>query len=267
MSEAGYWDRQYNPRLSVPEAADYFASWSRRATEARAARPPVELSYGEHEREKLDLFRVSGAHGTLVFIHGGYWRAFGKQDLSWIAPPFVDAGITVAVLGYPLRPEVSLARIGQSIFRAMDYLASSVLTREEQQRVVLAGHSAGGHLSACYQSNPKARRADAIVCISGLFDLMPLKQTEMLASLSFEVPELHAASPLFAPAPESGQVMLAVGEGEPVEFHWQSARLASAWSSCQPEVLAVPERNHFSVVEAFAEPAQPLFQRTLGYLR
>jgi arylformamidase len=202
-----------------------------------------------------------------MFIHGGYWRAFGKQDLSWIALPFIDAGISVAVLGYPLCPEVSLARISESVFRAVDYLTGTVLTREEQERVVLVGHSAGGHLSACYQSNPNARRADAIVCISGLFDLLPLKQMDMLASLNFEVPELHAASPLFAPAPASGQVLLAIGGEEPPEFHWQSMRLASAWSSCQPELMAVPQRNHFSVLEAFAEPEQLLFQRTLRYFR
>lgn len=266
MADAGYWDRQYNPRLSVADAAAYFTNWSRRAAEARAQLSPVELIYGEHSRERLDLFRVPNAQGTLVFIHGGYWRAFGKEDLSWIAPPFVAAGITVAVLGYPLCPDVSLGRISVAIDLAMKHLLRSTLSEPERRCMVVAGHSAGAHLAARYQSSRESvRPAEALVCVSGLFDLSPLEHVEMLSSLNLQPSELHAASPLFAPPPGSGRVLLAVGAEESEEFHWQSGRLASAWQARQPRMLTVPGRHHFSVIEALAEPGQPLFERTLRY--
>lgn len=271
MATDGYWDQQYNPRLSVPGAAECFANWTQRASEARASTPPIELTYGEHPREQLDLFRAANAEGTLVFIHGGYWRAFSKQEFSWIAPAFLAAGVTVAVLSYPLCPEVSLARISIAVDAAMNYLTQSVLDASERRRIILSGHSAGAHLAARYQSSSdrgqRTPRADAIVCISGLFDLLPLKHTSMLSSLNFEGAELHAASPLFAPPPASGEVLLAVGAEEPLEFAWQSARLASAWSDRRPQLMTVPGRNHFSVVEALAEPAHPLFQETLRCFR
>lgn len=268
MTAEGYWDRQYNPRLSVAAAAEYFANWNRRASEARASTQPIELTYGEHPREKLDLFRAPNAKGTLVFIHGGYWRAFSKHEFSWLAPPFLAAGVTVAVLSYPLCPEVALSRISIAIDAAMNYLTQSVLNAAERRRLVLSGHSVGAHLAARYQSSRRpGQPAHAIVCISGLFDLLPLKHTHMLASLDFQESELHAASPLFAPPPATGDVLLAVGAEEPPEFAWQSARLASAWSDRQPQLMTVAGRNHFSVVEALAEPGHALFNETLGYFR
>jgi arylformamidase len=265
--DGAHWDQQYNPRLSVANAADYFAAWKQRASEARDRMPAVEFAYGKHARERLDLFRVPAAMGTLVFIHGGYWRAFSKEDLSWIALPFVAAGITVAVLSYPLCPEVRLARISAAIAGAMNYLTRSVLRPNELRRIILAGHSAGAHLAARYQSSSdrtrRARRADAIVCVSGLFDLAPLQHTQMLAGLNFRTTELHAASPLYAPPPPSGEVVLAVGEAEPVEFSWQSERLANAWSARRPPLLRIAGRHHFSVLEALAEPDHALFQYTM----
>lgn len=267
-AEGSYWDQQYNPRLSVADAAEYFANWNQRAIEVRASTPPIELTYGEHPREKLDLFRAPQANGTLVFIHGGYWRAFSKQEFSWLAPAFLAAGVTVAVLSYPLCPEVALSRISVAVDTAMNYLTQSVLNAAERRRIVVSGHSAGAHLAARYQSSSDRRQpADAVVCISGLFDLLPLKHTHMLASLDFKELDLHAASPLFAPPPAAGDVLLAVGAEEPQEFAWQSARLASAWSERRPQLMTVAGRNHFSVVEALAEPSHELCKATLGYFR
>lgn len=262
-----YWERQYNPRVSVANANDYFMSWQERARETRARISSVELSYGDHERERLDLFRPSGSRGTLVFLHGGYWRAFGKEDVSWIAQPFCSEGISVAVLSYPLLPHVRLPRISSAVASAMRCLDRSALTSQERQRIVLAGHSAGGHLAAYYQSlcdeEQGVRPADAIVCISGLFDLLPLQHTQMLASFGLGVMELYAASPLFAPPPASGDVVLAFGADEPTEFRLQSERLAQAWHVRSPQLVSLQGRNHFSALEALAEPSHDLCRRVL----
>ena len=51
------------------------------------------------------------ARGTLLFIHGGYWRALDKADHSFVAPLFVDAGLAVAVINYDLCPDVTIATI------------------------------------------------------------------------------------------------------------------------------------------------------------
>src|ERR1700754_5017990 len=110
MSARDYWESEYNPRTRVPDAQRFFDSWVERAAQARASLPCTrDLAYGSHPRERLDLFRPGSPRGTLVFLHGGYWRAFGREFHSWVAEAFVAAGISVAIPSYPLAPQASLA--------------------------------------------------------------------------------------------------------------------------------------------------------------
>jgi arylformamidase len=255
-----YWDQQYNPRLAVQDSQQYFDHWRARARQARATLTgSIDAPYGEHERERLDVFRAAAPRGTLVFLHGGYWRAFGKEDFSWIATSFVQAGITVVIPSYPLCPGAPLPAICQSVAKAMSYIASSALTAAERERVVLAGHSAGAHLAAHYLSRfatemDSTINLAAVVCISGVFDLLPLLHAQFLDNMGWDAAGLHEVSPLYRPVPDRGKVILAVGEAESRDFHRQSERLADAWAERCTGVLSIPDQNHFSVLDTLSEP-------------
>jgi arylformamidase len=252
-----YWEAEYNPRVRVPDAQRYFDAWSSRAAGARARLPGIlDVAYGVDLRERFDLFRADDARGTLVFVHGGYWRAFGKEAFSWVAEPFVRAGISVVIPSYPLSPAVRLKDIVRSLAAAVSHVQCAILTPEERRSTILVGHSAGAHLSACLlaaaqgdPAGPAGPAIDGIVCISGLFDLLPLLHTEMLSGMGWEPEELHAASPLFMPEPAGGTVILAVGGDETAEFHAQSARFARAWAQRVVGVWRPTGRDHFSVVD------------------
>jgi arylformamidase len=263
-----FWETEYNPRWRIPDSQRYFDSWIARAAQARGRLAgTLDIPYGTHPRERLDLFRAASPKGTLVFIHGGYWRAFGKEAQSWIAEAFVRAGVTVAIPSYPLAPAVSLEQIVGSMSRAVAHLRDSLLGEDERRRLVVAGHSAGAHLAACLLAARTAGGGpDAIVCISGIFDLLPLLHTQMLGDMGWQPGELHAVSPLFMPMPARGAVILAVGGEESEEFHAQSTRLARAWSARATAVLRPIDRNHYSVLEALVESDHELHQAVLGQL-
>lgn len=259
-----YWELEYNPRWRILDSQRHFDAWHAQAALARDRLGGLlDIPYGPHPRERLDLFRAASPSGTLIFIHGGYWRAFGKEAQSWIAEAFVREGITVAIPSYPLAPTVPLAAIVTSVTRACAHLRDSVLTGQEQRRVVVAGHSAGAHLAACLlASTPGA--ADAIVCISGIFDLLPLLHTQMLGGMGWTPAQLHAVSPLFMPAPAQGRVILAVGGEESEEFHSQSIRLARAWAPAVHRMLRPAGRHHYTIVEGLNEPDFELRQQLLA---
>jgi arylformamidase len=263
-----HWERQYNPRSGVENPQQYFSRWQSQSAEARATLGgELGIAYGEHPRERLDLFRASTPRGTLVFLHGGYWRAFGREDFSWVAPAFVRAGITVAIPSYPLAPEASLTGICAAATRALEFVPARLLNEAERARYVIVGHSAGAHLASHYYAHPGAagaRRADACLGISGIYDLAPLGHSEFLGGMGWEVAERHALSTLFATPPASGRFLLAVGAAESREFHRQSERLAEAWPQVCPAPLEVPGRDHFSVLEALCEPAHPLARLALA---
>jgi arylformamidase len=247
-----FWEAEYNPRFCVRDAQRYFDGWSSRATHTRAKLAgAMDLAYGTQPRERLDLFRADDARGTLVFLHGGYWRAFAKEDFSWVAEPFVRAGISVAIPSFPLCPAVRLKAIVQSASAAVTYLQRTILSPLELQKTVLLGHSAGAHIAACLMAarNRDGPAVDAIVCISGLFDLLPLLHTDMLSGMGWRPAELHAASPLYMVPPENGTVVLAVGGDETREFHEQSARFGRAWAERMAGTLCPAGRNHFSVID------------------
>jgi arylformamidase len=94
-------ESEYNARGRVPDHPAYFARWERDSDFVRATLPcTLDVPYGPEARHRMDLFPAAHARGTLVFIHGGYWRSLDKSLFSWLAAAWVAAGVSVVVPNY-----------------------------------------------------------------------------------------------------------------------------------------------------------------------
>ena len=268
-----WYEQQYNPRLSVDNVTEIIDSWRKRSIQLRSDLSPMtDFKYGSHPRENLDLFRAPNAKATLVFIHGGYWRMHSKLETSFIAEHFVARGISVALINYPLCPDVTLGDIRDSVLRAFAYLWTRVLNADERHSIVVSGHSAGGHLAALHAAEDWHRRglpADpikAVVALSGVFDVSPLLCTSINADLRLTrdtVAELN----LLASVPRTTcRMLLAVGDDEPEEFHAQAQHLAKAWGTLTSRCESIAGTNHFTIVDNFADPASHLHQEVVSLL-
>ncbi len=109
---------EYNNRARVPEHPQIFERWQRDAAAYRAElskdhRAELGLKYGDSPRQTIDLFKPRGSDtGKLaLFIHGGYWRSLEPSTFSHMARGMNERGITVAVSGYDLCPQVSIGDI------------------------------------------------------------------------------------------------------------------------------------------------------------
>ena len=110
---------EYNNRARVPEHPQIFERWQRDGAayrdEAKAqGRAELGLRYGPTPRQTIDLFSPQGgaANAPLaLFIHGGYWRSLEPATFSQLARGMNAHGIAVAVSGYDLVPQVSIADI------------------------------------------------------------------------------------------------------------------------------------------------------------
>jgi arylformamidase len=138
---------------------------------------------------------------------------------------------------------------------------------------VVSGHSAGGHLTAALFAAPRealafdAGRIAGGVPISGIFDFEPLPLFSGNAELrldrdSAKSLDLYDKTPTIA-AP----LVVAVGGRESDEFKRQSRLIADAWRPQVREHLVLPDLNHFSVVDAFAERSNPLYEGTLALFK
>ena len=258
-------DLQYNNRARIPEHAEIFERWDRASALARENSVcQLDLSYGKALSEKLDVFLPTSDNAPiLVFIHGGYWRALDKRDVSFVAPSFVQDGAMVVVPNYALCPAVSIETITLQMVRAVEWVYRNAATYgADRGRIVVAGHSAGGHLAAMMLSclwNQVAKDlppglVTSALAISGIFDLEPLRHTPFLKDdLKLTAASARALSPAFFPAP-GGSLSAVVGAEESEEFLRQNELIRQAW---RPRAVPVCEQilgtNHLNVLHNFAD--------------
>ena len=263
------YEAEYNNRARVPEHAGIFARWTREAEDYRAEamkerRAELGLSYGSTPRQTIDLFWPrpvsSAAKAPLaIFVHGGYWRSLEPGMFSQVARGLNSHGVAVAIAGYDLCPQVTIADIIEQIRHACLFL-----WLRTERRMMVYGHSAGGHLAgamlatqwhALYPKTP-ADLVGSAYSISGLFDLTPLTKTSMAGDLRLDGAAARSVSPLFWPAPSRGRGFDAVvGALESSEFLRQSRIVADSWgkAGAQTRYEAVAGMNHFTVIDALAD--------------
>jgi len=267
------YEAEYNNRARVPEHPQIFARWNSEAAAYRERMKTEEnaeigLAYGPGARQTVDLFfpDATGHTPLAMFIHGGYWRSLEASAFSHLAGGLNARGIAVAVAGYDLCPQVTIAQIIDEMRTACLFL-----WRRFGQRLMIYGHSAGGHLAACMvatdwkQLDPKAPvdLVPAGYSVSGLFDLKPLVHTAMNADFKLNEPAAAAISPLWWPVPRGRVFDAVVGGAESAEFLSQSRALADDWRQrgIETRYEAVPGANHFTVLDPLADPGSAMTAR------
>jgi arylformamidase len=258
---------EYNNRARVPEHPALIAGWARDAQAYRESGQDLfhTVSYGPGARNTIDMFPSGNQGGMVVFIHGGYWQALDGSFFSHLAAGLNAHGVSVAVPSYDLCPQVSIDEIIAQMRNAARELARF------GRRLVVSGHSAGGHLAAClmatdWRSIDAALPEDfvkAAYAISGLFDLGPLVNTSINNALRLDEAAARRASPSFWPAPSQGSLDAVVGEDESAEYHRQSRMIVHAWGNAGIEArfAEVPGANHFTAIAPLADPDSPMTMR------
>lgn len=114
------------------------------------------VAYGADPRQQFRLFtrERAGRAPLLVYIHGGGWSA-GTPDAGAGAQPehFTRRGYAWATAGYRFVPGVRVED------QAADVAAAIAAARKargvDPERILLVGHSSGGHLAALLATDPR----------------------------------------------------------------------------------------------------------------
>jgi len=267
------YETEYNNRARVPEHAEIIARWARDAAAYRERMKADEnaelgLAYGASPRQTVDLFfpDATGHTPLALFVHGGYWRALEASTFSHISAGLNARGIAVAVAGYDLCPSVTVGQIINQIRTACLFL-----WRRFGQRLMVYGHSAGGHLAGCMVAtdwkklDPKAPSdlVPAGYSISGLFDLSPLMHTAMNADLRLDETEVARVSPVGWPVASGRAFDAVVGGAESAEFLRQSRVVTDAWrqKGVETRYEEMPGANHFTVLDPLSDPNSAMTAR------
>jgi arylformamidase len=211
----------------------------------------------------------------LVYFHGGYWQRGDKSIYSFIAPPFVDAGINVVVVGYDLCPTVGITRISEEAREAVAYLwLNANELGINRDRITVMGHSAGGHITQMMMATIWTTFNDALpadlikagIPVSPLSYLEPVRLTEQLnAGIRMDAKEADAESPMTNHPPVTdAQQLVVVGGAETEEFHRQARMYVEAFGSDERSVglYFVPEVDHFDELNVLVDTASPFFKHS-----
>ncbi len=271
------YEKEYDNRGRIPEHPQIFERWARETAEYRAVATGAELglAYGPSPRQTIDLFppKDGGQRAPLaMFIHGGWWRTLEPAMFSQMAKGPNAQGVTVAVVGYDLCPQVSIATITDQISAACLYL-----WRKHHKRVFVYGHSAGGHLAACMAAQDWKQVASdspgdlvpAAYAISGVFDLSPLLHVSQNQDLHLDAAEATRVSPVHWNVPAGRKLDAVVGALELSEFLRQSRMIAEDWArrGVETRYEEIPGTNHFTVVDALTEANSAMTRRVAEMAR
>ncbi|WP_051236347.1 alpha/beta hydrolase [Ottowia thiooxydans] len=215
-----------------------------------------DTKYGEHPRETFDFRPAKGEHrGTLIYLHAGYWQSRDKSQFCFLVPGLNDAGFHVVLANYPLCPEVSVQDIIHSVCRIPPAVRALSAVNQIQKPLVVAGHSAGGHLAVEIALHPQAAGPiDGVLAISGIYDLTELVGTTLNKNLQLTLESARLVSPLHRLPARVPRGAFVVGGGETRSFKRQNLAIADAWRAvgeCRHAESA--EDDHFMVLQSLCQ--------------
>ncbi|RZJ11450.1 MAG: alpha/beta hydrolase [Rubrivivax sp.] len=253
------------------------------------------IAYGDDTNQFGDL-RLPASPGprpVVVLVHGGCWKEpyATLRDMAPLADALKAAGIASWNIEYRRIPQPGSGWPGtfQDVGRAVDHLRALASThRLDLDRVIVMGHSAGGHLALWAAARhrlpphsplhaPNALRVKGVVDLAGVGDLQAFMPAQaegcrdasvvetLLGGAPSAVPERYVQASATRLLPLGTPQILVWGEQDemtPLRFghaHVDAARRAGD----DARLIAVPSLGHFEI----ADPASPAWSVVLQAVR
>lgn len=266
-------DAEYNARATVPDYEAEARRFHDASAAARAAcRMTPDLVYDAQSGNALDWFPGAPGGPAFLWVHGGYWRALGREDNHCVAPGLVAAGAHVAVMDYTLAPGAELDEIVRQVRAAYAWVTQHAAEHgADPGRMYAGGSSAGGHLVGMLLVDTwVGPHLQGVVALSGLFDLEPVRLSNVNEWMHLDGDAVARLSPVRhiprrGPAP---RLLASYGGSETSEFKRQTEEFAAAWAAAGHDAAVIPreERNHFDLVVAIGDGADPLCRAVAGFM-
>jgi acetyl esterase/lipase len=161
-------------------------------------RSDAAVPYGNHTRQKLDIYRPKGASAqapVVVFFYGGNWDRGERDDYAFVGRALASRGIVAVIPDYRLYPEVHYPDFLDDSAQAVAWTLKQIGGHGgDPSRVFVMGHSAGGYNAAMvaldasylgkFGASPRQLRGG--IGLAGPYDFLPIENPT--AKLVFDFP-------------------------------------------------------------------------------
>ena len=215
--------------------------------ERTAREPDRVLRYSEAPTGVIDMY-AGGSATIVLLVHGGFWRSrYDRKHLRPLAAALSEHGMLVALPEY--------RRVGNpgggwpGTAEDIVYLTRHIrqLAQVPDARLVIAGHSAGGHLAMLAAAAPETH-VDKVVALAGVLDVGAAVRDRLSDGAASEFvgeSPIADADPMALPLPRT-EIALVHGRHDtevPVDY---SRRFAERHPSIR---LETPECGHYELID------------------
>jgi len=166
--------------------------------------PARTLAYGPDDEQVLDVYTPADwspgdRRPVIVHVHGGGWHGGSRRDAAYLAQAQVRRGWVFVSVDYRLTPGVRFPDPIRDVDRAVRFVRSQASSLGiDPSRLVMSGHSAGGHLAAAValgdmrpflvdptlppELRAQSSRPDAVVTIAAILDVTAFSDDPWWAS-------------------------------------------------------------------------------------
>ena len=243
-------NKAYNNSLAVSNSAEIIQSWIQSSALVKANLVgECDISYGDSPYQAFDYFSAGDHAPVIVFVHGGFWQMRSKNDFTFIAPPLVEAGFSVAMLGYRLAPHANMNKIVQDVRDGLEAIHTFISSANAMpKKFWLLGWSAGAHLISLVQDEDCVLGGTAV---SGIYDLEPIRHCYVNDKLNLDESTALRHSPILLGQDTFKPLDILVGGAELPEMQRQSIDFFKYRNSIKATGIFknIPARNHYTILD------------------
>lgn len=248
---------------------------------ALAERVPAlarDCTYGPHERNRLDLYGLTGEGAALrpvlLFVHGGGFRMGDKggSPESWqnaaVGRMAAEAGMIGAVMNYRLLPDAAWPSGGEDVNAALDWLVANVAAHGgDPARIVVVGTSAGAVHIATALKLRAAMPVRGCVLLSGLYGYTTTDDRDV--PYYGDRADYPARMPRDAVVGTDLPLLVAAAEFDPPRFQQEFVGLMQERlerKGTMPRAYVASGHNHYSMAMHLGTADRRLADEIFGFI-
>jgi acetyl esterase/lipase len=243
------------------------------------------VPYGASPFQQVDVFRpddnLSVARPVIIFFHGGGWAKGSRDTYGFAGRAFASEGFVTVVAGYRMVPEGRYPVFMEDAATAVQWTRANIAQYGgDPNRIVVAGHSAGAHISLLLALDPRWLGTEAqpggalrgAISLAGPADFIPFEPGGRADVALGHVRPLEVTQPIHFARADAPPIWMGHGDADVTVRPRNSLRLAAALTDAggRAEVRLYPGVDHEGTVTPLSlvyRDRIPLLREAVAFAR